>query len=56
MTSPTPPPRHLQLADKADHLRKGASTAEASKRVAGATRALQDARAEWSAAGAALCD
>ncbi|KIZ01598.1 hypothetical protein MNEG_6360 [Monoraphidium neglectum] len=42
------------VTEKADHLRKGASASEAAKRIAPAVRALQDARAEWAAAGEAL--
>ncbi|KAI8470184.1 MAG: Ribophorin I-domain-containing protein [Monoraphidium minutum] len=43
------------MAEKAEHLRKGTPAAEAARRVAPGLRSLEDARAEWAAAGAALC-
>jgi hypothetical protein len=50
----TPLPK--QVTEKAEHLRKGASAAEASKRIAPSVKVLQDARVEWVAAGVALCE
>lgn len=44
------------VSERADLLRKGSGSQDAAKKTAAATRALQDARAEWVAATVALCD
>jgi hypothetical protein len=55
-TNRTPTPKNRQVPEKAEFIRKGTSPAEAAKRLAPSVKAAQDAKAEWVAATAALCE